>query len=78
MMARKKTKKPRARRFDGERLRSLRVARGWNVPMFSYRTGVSEASLWKYEEGLRVPGGENLTRICNTLGIQSSEFLLDL
>lgn len=60
----------------GERLRAARVLRGLTQVELAVAAGMSPRSVAYYEAG-RIPDGDALRRLCQTLGV-SSDVLLGL
>ncbi|HEY3267687.1 MAG TPA: XRE family transcriptional regulator [Armatimonadota bacterium] len=57
----------------GERLKQLRLARGWSLEALAAEVGgvVSRQAIWKYEHGRANPSAYVLTRLASALGVKS-------
>lgn len=60
-------------RFDGEKLRELRLARKWGQHELAeqarrYCTGITQASISRYENGME-PSGRNALALARALGV---------
>lgn len=51
----------------GERLRELRLARGYSVAKLAKKSGVHAVQIRYYELGTRCPGVDNLRKLCIAL-----------
>ena len=57
-----------------EKLKALRVDKGWSIRQLAQQAGVSQTTVWKIENG----GGANaatLKKLGDALGIRASELL---
>lgn len=60
-------------RFAGNRLRSLREARGWTREQLAVATGRGYESISSYELGRAVPSVEALARMVSALDVDMGE-----
>jgi transcriptional regulator with XRE-family HTH domain len=59
----------------GEKIKQLRVARGWSSGELSEKSGVSRAYLWQLERGGKEhPSLQVLERLAKTLGVSVADF----
>lgn len=61
----------------GNRLRTLRVAKGWTQSQLSSRLGLTKSVISAYETSLRYPSYDILIRITAIFGV-SSDYLLGI
>jgi transcriptional regulator with XRE-family HTH domain len=59
----------------GQRIRKARLDRGWTQADLSFRTGVRESMICKYELDHHTPNPKTLSRIADALGV-SVDYLL--
>ena len=73
-----KKKPPRNQKvFPGEVIRERRQSLGYDVQKLSELSGCTVASIYKYEEGTRIPKSKSLWALCNVLALQIEQ-LIDL
>ena len=58
----------------GDRIRAAREQRGWNATELSVQADVGFEQISRYENGMRMPGPENLIRIAAALQLPLSAF----
>lgn len=65
------------RRALGARLHMLRWDRGWSAKDVAERTGVSEASLLRWERavGKKYPPSDRIQQLAEILGVEMSDLL---
>ena len=61
----------------GNRLRALRIGKGWTQEQLSTRLGVTKSVISAYETSLRYPSYDILIRIAALFGV-SSDYLLGI
>ena len=61
----------------GNRLRALRIGKGWTQEQLSKRLGVTKSVISAYETSLRYPSYDILIRIAAVFGV-SSDYLLGI
>ena len=61
----------------GDRLRALRIAKGWTQSQLSSRLGLTKSVISAYETSLRYPSYDILIRITAIFGV-SSDYLLGI
>ena len=61
----------------GNRLRALRIAKGWTQSQLSSRLGLTKSVISAYETALRYPSYDILIRIAALFGV-SSDYLLGI
>lgn len=61
----------------GNRLRALRIAKGWTQSQLSSRLGLTKSVISAYETSLRYPSYDILIRITAIFGV-SSDYLLGI
>lgn len=61
-----------------ERLAMLRQARGWSLETLAERSGVSRATLSRFERAESSPSTVQLNRLCRALGMTASRLLGEL
>lgn len=61
----------------GNKLRALRVGKGWTQEQLSTRLGVTKSVVSAYETSLRYPSYDILIRITSVFGV-SSDYLLGI
>lgn len=59
-----------------DRLRSLRKERGFSQTEVGNRTGIAQALLSKYENGLRLPPTESLIKLADFYGVSVDYILM--
>ena len=64
------------KRFDGEKLRHLRIAKEWTTRYLADAIPVSEKAVRDWERGNYQPGGAKLDRLAKLLGLPDSSALL--
>lgn len=65
------------RRLAG-RLAALRAAQGWSLDALAERTGISRATLSRFEHGQSSPGAGLLNRLCAAYGLTLSQLLAEV
>ena len=60
---------------NGERIRQLRVLRGWSQATLAEHAGISAAYLGRIEKGIQQPALDTLARIADALGVPITELL---
>jgi len=58
----------------GKKIIELRELKGWTQYRLYKETGISQANLSRFENGLITPGADMLQKICTTLGVSMAEF----
>ena len=61
----------------GQRIKTLREARGWTTNRLANQCGLSQSFLRSVELGEKGISVENLALICDTLQLSLSEFFVD-
>lgn len=61
----------------GEKLRSLREAKGWSQAELARRSGVRQANISRYEQGLREPSWSIAVALAAALGVNVDAFRPD-
>jgi len=61
----------------GERLKSVRIAKGWTLGKLGELSGVHEKLIFKYERGSSLPSAENLRKLGQALEVSSDYFLYE-
>lgn len=59
----------------GERIRKVRLFRGWTQDELGEAVGIDRASISRYESGKRDPYATHLAKICVALKISADEVL---
>lgn len=60
-----------------KKLKTLRANRALSLLQLAEETGINMTTLSNYENGVRVPGRKNLTKLATFYGV-SIDYLLDL
>ena len=60
------------------RLAELRAAQGWNLDQLAERTGISRATLSRFERGESSPAAGVLNRLCAAYGLTLSQLLAEV
>ncbi len=58
----------------GQLLETLRIARGWTQAQLEQRSGIRQATLSRYENGMRQPGAVEVAALARAFGV-TSDFL---
>ena len=59
----------------GLRLKRMRQEKDWTATELSKRSGVSKASICRYQQGVSYPGLWEFASLCDTLGVTPNDFL---
>jgi len=59
------------------RLREARARNGWTRAELARKSGVTAYNIQKYEDGLAIPGAENVRRLCKALRV-SADWMIDV
>jgi two-component SAPR family response regulator len=62
----------------GERLRTLRKERGLTARELADEIGVSYTTIYRWENGERVPDGFNMGKLMNVLGVRFKDIISDI
>ena len=62
----------------GERLRTLRKERGMTARDLADEIGVSYTTIYRWENGDRVPDGFNMGKLMNVLGVRLKDIISDI
>jgi two-component SAPR family response regulator len=62
----------------GARLRSIRKERGLSVKELAERIDVSFSTIYRWENGERVPDGFNMGKLMNVLGVRMKDVISDI
>ena len=62
----------------GERLKTLRIERGMTARDLADRIGVSYTTIYRWENGDRIPDGFNMGKLMNVLGVRMKDIISDL
>ena len=62
----------------GERLKTLRIERGMTARDLADRIGVSYTTIYRWENGDRIPDGFNMGKLMNVLGIRMKDIISDI
>ena len=62
----------------GARLRSIRKERGLSVKELAERIDVSLSTIYRWENGERVPDGFNMGKLMNVLGVRMKDVISDI
>ena len=62
----------------GERLRTLRKERGMTARDLADEIGVSYTTIYRWENGDRVPDGFNMGKLMNVLGVRFKDIISDI
>lgn len=62
----------------GERLRILRKERGMTARDLADEIGVSYTTIYRWENGDRVPDGFNMGKLMNVLGVRFKDIISDI
>lgn len=62
----------------GERLRTLRKERGLTARELADEIGVSYTTIYRWENGERVPDGFNMGKLMNVLGVRMKDVISDI
>lgn len=59
----------------GNRIRQRRQALGWSLRRLAKEVGTAPTTLWRIEQGLRIPKVDLFYRIAKALGLKPQELL---
>ena len=62
----------------GERLKTLRIERGMTARDLADRIGVSYTTIYRWENGDRIPDGFNMGKLMNVLGVRMKDIISDI
>ena len=62
----------------GERLRTLRKARGMTARDLADEIGVSYTTIYRWENGERIPDGFNMGKLMNVFGVRLKDIISDI
>ncbi len=62
----------------GERLRTLRQERGLTARQLADEIGVSYTTIYRWENGNRIPDGFNMGKLMNVLGVRMKDVISDI
>lgn len=62
----------------GERLRNLRIERGMTPRELADEIGVSYTTIYRWENGDRIPDGFNMGKLMNVLGVRMKDIISDI
>ena len=62
----------------GERLRTLRKERGLTARDLADEIGVSYTTIYRWENGDRIPDGFNMGKLMNVLGVRMKDIISDI
>lgn len=62
----------------GERLRTLRKERGLTARELADEIGVSYTTIYRWENGDRIPDGFNMGKLLNVLGVRMKDIISDI
>jgi DNA-binding LytR/AlgR family response regulator len=62
----------------GERLRTLRNERGMTARELADEIGVSYTTIYRWENGDRIPDGFNMGKLMNALGVRMKDIISDI
>ena len=65
-------------RAIGERLKTLRMERGLTARDLADRIGVSYTTIYRWENGDRIPDGFNMGKLMNVLGVRMKDIISDI
>ena len=65
-------------RAIGERLKALRIERGMTARDLADKIGVSYTTIYRWENGDRIPDGFNMGKLMNVLGIRMKDIISDI
>ena len=65
-------------RAIGERLKSLRKERGMTARDLADKIGVSYTTIYRWENGDRIPDGFNMGKLMNVLGVRMKDIISDI
>jgi len=57
-----------------EKLRELRLAKGWSQKQLAEKAGASQQGLAKWESGERQPDFSSVVKLCRALGVHTAVF----
>ena len=62
----------------GERLKTLRIERSMTARDLADRIGVSYTTIYRWENGDRIPDGFNMGKLMNVLGVRMKDIISDI
>ena len=62
----------------GERLKTLRIERGMTARDLADKIGVSYTTIYRWENGDRIPDGFNMGKLMNVLGVRMKDIISDI
>ena len=62
----------------GERLKKLRIERGMSTRDLADEVGVSFTTIYRWENGDRIPDGFNMGKLMNALGVRMKDIISDM
>ena len=62
----------------GERLKTIRIERGMTARDLADRIGVSYTTIYRWENGDRIPDGFNMGKLMNVLGVRMKDIISDI
>ena len=62
----------------GERLKTLRIERGLTARDLADEIGVSYTTIYRWENGDRIPDGFNMGKLMNVLGVRMKDIISDI
>ena len=62
----------------GERLKKLRIERGMSARDLADEVGVSFTTIYRWENGDRIPDGFNMGKLMNALGVRMKDIISDI
>ena len=62
----------------GERIKTLRIERGMTARDLADRIGVSYTTIYRWENGDRIPDGFNMGKLMNVLGVRMKDIISDI
>ena len=65
-------------RAIGERLKTLRMERGLTARDLADEIGVSYTTIYRWENGDRIPDGFNMGKLMNVLGVRMKDIISDI
>ncbi len=65
-------------RAIGERLKALRIERGMTARDLADKIGVSYTTIYRWENGDRIPDGFNMGKLMNVLGIRMKDIISNI
>lgn len=63
--------------MDGQRVKELRLERGWNQTVLSYHSGLAQTVISEIETGKREPSYRTLHRLADAFGVSVPELFVE-